>query len=262
MIRVDPVLNATNTMKWPSSVSFLAVNQWMTELRAMPYHYSAHWQTPTEVSFAQASDCKGKAVTLYAQMRSGGAKNVRIVIGKHHLYDSATHAWLEWQTTGGSYTLDPTFNETPIKTTELDPMTYLALYAYDGFHKYRVSNAGFLPPTTRVATGKNYRFDASSTNATTFARPEFTGRGSGQFASATTQYLGVQPANGQRYHVSTRPTAAASRRGVMRSVRQHSVASGNRRKHRASNAQRPRGNVFAPTLMLMPSKWHREVFSS
>jgi predicted transglutaminase-like cysteine proteinase len=152
MVRVSVALTVRTTEP-AVSLSLAAVNQWMMELRALPYHYSRHWQTPNEVSFGQVGDCKGKALALYARMRNAGATNLRLVIGKHHIYDSATHAWLEWETSDGSYVLDPTFDETPVKLAELDAMIYLPFYAYDGIRKYRVSNVGALPPSLRVASG-------------------------------------------------------------------------------------------------------------
>lgn len=152
MVRVSVALTVRGTEQ-PGSLSLAGVNQWMMELRAIPYHYSRYWQTPNEVDFAQGGDCKGKALALYARMRNAGAANLRLVIGKHHIYDSATHAWLEWETSAGIYLLDPTFNETPVKWTELDAMVYRPLYAYDGIRKYRVSNVGPLPPSLRVASG-------------------------------------------------------------------------------------------------------------
>jgi hypothetical protein len=156
MVRVGFTL-ASRAPEGSSSISALALSQWMTELRAIPYHYSKYWQTPAEVGDAEATDCKGKALALYAKMRQSGATNLWVVIGKHHIYDSATHAWLEWETTAGTFVLDPTFNETPVKTADLDPMIYLPIYAYDGIRKYRVSNAGAFAPTTRVASGVNDR---------------------------------------------------------------------------------------------------------
>jgi len=156
MVRVSFALTVRGADQ-PGFLSPDAVNQWMMELRAMPYHYSRYWQTPNEVNFEQVGDCKGKALVLYARMRNAGATNLQLVIGKHHIYDSATHAWLEWQTSAGSYLLDPTFDETPVKLTEVDSMTYRPLYAYDGLRKYRVSNAGSLPSSLRVASGISNR---------------------------------------------------------------------------------------------------------
>ena len=155
MVRVGFTLASRAATQGSSSISALALNQWMTELRAIPYHYSKYWQTPAEVVDAEATDCKGKAIALYAKMRQSGATNLWLVIGKHHIYDSVTHAWLEWETTAGTFVLDPTFNEAPVKTAELDPMIYLPIYAYDGIRKYRVSNAGSFVPATRVASGVN-----------------------------------------------------------------------------------------------------------
>jgi hypothetical protein len=156
MIRVSFALTVRGPEQ-PGSLSPDAVKQWMMQLRAIPYHYSRYWQTPTEVDFARLGDCKGKALSLYARMRNAGATNLQLVIGKRHIYDSATHAWLEWETSAGIYLLDPTFDETPAKLTEVDSMTYLPLYAYDGLRKYRVSNVGSLPSSLRVASGISNR---------------------------------------------------------------------------------------------------------
>ena len=152
MNRVFAVLNSGN-MQQPESLSLMAVSHLMMQLRNMPYEYSSRWQTPGEVDLTQTADCKGKAVALYAQMRKSGAKNVRVVIGRRHIFDSGTHAWLEWQAKEGSFVLDPTFNDMPTRTAEISPATYVALYAYDGAHKYCASNTGFVAPPTRVATG-------------------------------------------------------------------------------------------------------------
>jgi hypothetical protein len=199
MNRVQPVLNSGGAPQYGATSSSLAVYQWMAELRAMPYRYSGIWQTPAEVSLEQAADCKGKAVALYAQMRRSGARSVRIVIGKRHIYDSATHAWLEWQTSEGIYTLDPTFNEVPIKTAELDPMTYVPFYAFDGEHKYRATHIGFGAPASRVATGYGNRsYVPAATNS--FAQPGLTGVGSQQFFRANlynTTTTHHSPANSQ-----------------------------------------------------------------
>jgi hypothetical protein len=228
----------------------------MADLRAVPYRYSKHWQTPTEVNLEQAADCKGKAVALYAQMRRSGAKNVRIVIGKHHIYDLATHAWLEWETAAGSYMLDPTFNEMPVKATELDPMTYVPFFAYDGEYKYRVANGGLLAPTTRVAKGySNHVSTPAAATANTFAQPRLAAMQSRPVSAETTQYLDTQhswpndqkipvsnaarpgPAKAAMVHpktqslVSPHPIAATSQ-NLTRRVRRHSTASGNRRKRR------------------------------
>jgi hypothetical protein len=216
MLRVHPLLATPN--KRPGSISLLSVNRWMIELRAMPYQYFPQWQTPAEVNLAQAADCKGKAVALYAEMRRNGAQNLRIVIGKHHIYNSVTHAWLEWERPEGSFLLDPTFNELPIKTSELNPRSYLPLYAYDGARKYRTASAGFLSPTARVATGYTTHRYISAATGTTFKRPGLTRIGSRPFSPATIQTLKTpRPTlDTQRAWSEARSLLSANARGIRR----------------------------------------------
>jgi hypothetical protein len=156
MSRVQPAL-LSSSKSAPATISLDAVNAWMTQLRAMPYQYSHYWQTPSEVSLTQASDCKGKAMALYAEMRRSGAKCVRVVIGKRHIFASNTHTWLEWNTNAGTYMLDPTFNDRVVRAEELDPMTYIPFYAYDADHKYRATKPGFGTASTMVAAGPTNR---------------------------------------------------------------------------------------------------------
>jgi hypothetical protein len=61
------------------------------------------------------------------------------VIGKHHLADLRTHAWLEWDTTRGTFLLDPTFNSSIEPVGERDPATYIPHFAYNGSQKYRAN---------------------------------------------------------------------------------------------------------------------------
>ena len=186
MNRVYPTL-ASSSAKSSGSLSLDEVNGWMAALRAMPYEFSPYWQTPTEVILAQTGDCKGKAVALYAQMVRHGAKYVRVVIGKRHIYHSSTHAWLEWDTSAGSYMLDPTFNEFAVRTAELDPMTYVPFYAFDAEHKYQASRSTFVGTNTRVATGYGDRLYVPPA-PTYYAQPSFTGFGSPQFSAPTPNY--------------------------------------------------------------------------
>jgi hypothetical protein len=116
--------------------SLATLNQWLTNLRAIPYKYSPQWKTPAQVNADLVADCKGKAILLYAIMRANGATNIRFVIGKHHVADQRTHAWLEWDTTLGTYVLDPTFNRAVERVSEYDPGMYIPHYAYNGAHKY------------------------------------------------------------------------------------------------------------------------------
>lgn len=103
----------------------------------MPYRYSSQWKTPAQVHSDHVADCKGKAVLLYAVMRANGARHIRFVIGKHHAADLRTHAWLEWETTSGTYLLDPTFNRAVERVSDYDSGRYIPHYAYSGAQKYR-----------------------------------------------------------------------------------------------------------------------------
>ena len=120
--------------------SVALVNEWMIDLRAMPYRYSREWRTPFEVENAKVGDCKGKALALYDRMLLNGATNVRFVIGKRRANDSLTHAWLEWETGIGTILLDPTFNWTAAMKTA-DERSYIAFYGYKGAHKYQAVNS-------------------------------------------------------------------------------------------------------------------------
>jgi predicted transglutaminase-like cysteine proteinase len=138
MVRVYPIL--VPAARYPATwVSLITINQYMGALRAMPYHYSNQWQTPAEVQFAQAADCKGKAVLLYEKMQAMGARNFRLVIGKRRADALQTHAWVEWDTQIGTWLLDPTFNS--MATQEMrDGFSYIPFYAYDGAYKYQAAN--------------------------------------------------------------------------------------------------------------------------
>ena len=147
MTRVSVVLNASANPR-PRQTSLVALNQWMLRLRALPYRYSKRWKTPSEVNSARRGDCKGKAVALYEKLRENGACNVRLVIGKHRARDLRTHAWLEWETTQGTFLLDPTLNWTATKTESQNKSTYIPLYAYENGHKYRAFNPALMTART------------------------------------------------------------------------------------------------------------------
>jgi len=139
MERIEPTLTAPSTYALYGP-SLSVVNEWMIELRGMPYRYSREWRTPFEVQTTQVGDCKGKAVLLYDWMQANGATNVRLVIGKRRAGDSLTHAWVEWQTTIGTLLLDPTFNwNAAIKIR--NRRTYIAFYGYEGGHKFQAGDS-------------------------------------------------------------------------------------------------------------------------
>jgi predicted transglutaminase-like cysteine proteinase len=136
MTPISRVLNSS-ARHLAGRTSLATLDQWLTNLRAIPYRYSPQWKTPAQVNAELVADCKGKAILLYAIMRTNGATHVRFVIGKHHVADQRTHAWVEWDTTSGTYVLDPTFNRAVERVSDYDPAMYIPHYAYNGAHKYR-----------------------------------------------------------------------------------------------------------------------------
>jgi predicted transglutaminase-like cysteine proteinase len=140
MARIRPVLT---TSRQPASngVSLGIVNQWMGNLRSIPYGFTVMWKTPAEAQSGAPADCKAKAVALYEKMRANGATNLQLVIGKRTSVSRQTHAWLSWETQGGTYVLDPTFNWAACPTARVGKRNYQPLYAYAGEKKFRAASA-------------------------------------------------------------------------------------------------------------------------
>jgi predicted transglutaminase-like cysteine proteinase len=139
MARIRPVLTASARASG-NQVSLGAVNQWMADLRSIPYGFTTFWKTPAEAQSGAPADCKAKAVALYEKMHENGATNVRLVIGKRTATSRQTHAWLAWDTQGGSFVLDPTFNWAACTSTQVGKSNYQPLYAYAGNKKFRASS--------------------------------------------------------------------------------------------------------------------------
>jgi predicted transglutaminase-like cysteine proteinase len=139
MTRIRPVLTAA-TGTSGDEVSLSAVNQWMAELRSIPYGFTMHWKTPAEAQSGEPADCKAKAVALYEKMNANGASNVRLVIGKRTAASSRTHAWLAWESQGNTYVLDPTFNWAACTANRVGKKNYQPLYAYAGTKKFRAAS--------------------------------------------------------------------------------------------------------------------------
>ena len=140
MTRIRPVLTASQRASG-NQVSLGTVNQWMADLRSIPYGFTTFWKTPAEAQSGAPADCKAKAVALYEKMRENGATNVRLVIGKRTATSRQTHAWLAWDTEGGSYVLDPTFNWAACTSSQVGKKNYQPLYAYAGSKKFRAASA-------------------------------------------------------------------------------------------------------------------------
>jgi len=139
MARIQPVLNAPTSLH--SVLPLSLVNQWIGELRAIPYSYSREWKTPSEVAHAPAADCKGKAVALYQRMRENGARNLRLVIGRRTPVSRCTHTWIEWTSASVTFVLDPTINWVAQAVNEIPENSYVPYYAFAGSRKYRAAAA-------------------------------------------------------------------------------------------------------------------------
>ncbi len=143
MTRIQPVLNASGKLA-QAQVSLQVVNQWIGSLRAIPYGFTAVWKTPSETQSGQPADCKAKAVALYEKMKASGASDIRLVIGKRTAMSRSTHAWVEWETEGGNYVLDPTINWMAYRSSDLGARTYIPYYAFAGSRKYRAADTALV----------------------------------------------------------------------------------------------------------------------
>ena len=143
MTRIRPILTSAIGHQ-DQNLSIGLVNNWIGNLRAIPYGFSMEWKTPDEVRLGAYADCKGKAVALYNAMHAQGAENVRLVIGKRSWTSRKTHAWLEWTTNRGTYILDPTINWSAFRAERAGRSSYIPLYAYAGSQKFRAAQSGGL----------------------------------------------------------------------------------------------------------------------
>jgi hypothetical protein len=154
MARIRPVLTSSAAGKQEQNLSFAVVNNWIGNLRAIPYGFSTEWKTPDEVQTSPYADCKGKAVALYNTMRSRGAENLRLVIGRRLPTSRKTHAWLEWNIAGTTYILDPTINWAAYRAERYGRHSYIPLYAYAGDQKFRASTTPTLYAKNQFFGGK------------------------------------------------------------------------------------------------------------
>jgi hypothetical protein len=139
MTRIRPILTASQGTSG-SQVSLGTVNQWMADLRSIPYGFTTFWKTPAEAQSGAPADCKAKAVALYEKMNASGATNVRLVIGMRTASSRRTHAWLAWENQGTTYVLDPTFNYAACTSNQVGKRNYQPLYAYAGKKKFRAAS--------------------------------------------------------------------------------------------------------------------------
>jgi hypothetical protein len=134
---VQPILESGATDR-DSSVSLGQVNQWMRQLRDIPYRYSKTWVNCEKVNEQGEGDCKGKALALYQRMKSIGATHLYLVIGKKDSDDSQTHVWLLWNHGGAMYNLDPTFQSRAFPQNDYGRSSYRGRYSYTGNEKFDI----------------------------------------------------------------------------------------------------------------------------
>jgi hypothetical protein len=139
MTRIRPVLVANEPPHSSGELTLGKVDLWIGYLRSIPYGFRREWKTPAETESGAPADCKAKAVDLYQRMQASGASNVRLVIGRHTSRSRCTHAWVEWETEGGTYVLDPTLNWRAFPADRLGRNSYIPLYAYAGSKKFRAT---------------------------------------------------------------------------------------------------------------------------
>ena len=145
MARIRPVLLAANEFaQTRSDLTLGVVDLWIGDLRSIPYGFTREWKTPAETESGAPADCKAKALDLYQRMQASGARNVRLVIGRHTSRSRCTHAWVEWETEGGTYVLDPTLNWRAFSADRLGRNSYIPLYAYAGSRKFRAAPAALV----------------------------------------------------------------------------------------------------------------------
>ena len=145
MARIRPVLLAANEFaQTRSDLTLGVVDRWSGDLRSIPYGFTREWKTPAETESGAPADCKAKALDLYQRMQASGARNVRLVIGRHTSRSRCTHAWVEWETEGGTYVLDPTLNWRAFSADRLGRNSYIPLYAYAGSRKFRAAPAALV----------------------------------------------------------------------------------------------------------------------
>lgn len=140
MSRIQPALVSTRNIN-EGHLSLPLVNQWIGDLRAIPYCFSQDWKTPAEVTTGASADCKAKAVALYRKMKMQGASNLRLVIGQRSATSRVTHTWLLWGTKNGTYVLDPTINWSARRAEEIGDKSYIPYYAYAGNRRYRAASS-------------------------------------------------------------------------------------------------------------------------
>lgn len=92
--------------------------------------FSDHWQLPAETEERGAGDCEDKAIWLYARLIQDGMNNVRLVVGKYRINQSAYHAWVAAYLDEKIYILDPTINNGIWAASQYPEEFYVPIYSF------------------------------------------------------------------------------------------------------------------------------------
>ncbi len=113
------------------------VEQWVREGRAFRYAFKKEQpfvpQLPEQTEATKSGDCKAKSLWLAAKMN---CRKLRFVIGKFHLGDAQSHAWLIWDAPGGWLVLDATNFSRPLTPDGLSASELVPDYSYSPGGKY------------------------------------------------------------------------------------------------------------------------------
>jgi predicted transglutaminase-like cysteine proteinase len=146
MARIRSILNVSVT-PGENQLPVWLVDIYVSELRVIPFGSEKVWPTPEEFNLKKTGDGKAKSVALYETMTKKGA-TVLLVVGKRAPNSTSKHVWLLWRAEEGVYILDPTFNMTAVRRSEVTGGYYIPYYAYSGGSKLRNTSATFFSAAT------------------------------------------------------------------------------------------------------------------
>ena len=116
------------------------VNQWIGDLRSIPYGFTKEWKNPTETQSGSPADCKAKAVALYDRMQIHGATNLRL--SSASAPRPAVQRTPGWNGKHGTANMfwTPQLTGRHIKAG-MWAGAYIPLYAFEGTRKFRAAPA-------------------------------------------------------------------------------------------------------------------------
>lgn len=127
----------------PDSPDMDRVRKLMSEALSFEYRMEDPLRpvSPDETERKRTGDCKAKALWLAKQMND---PSVLYVIGRMRPDSPINHAWLQWKKGDRWYVLDATNRAEPVPEDQLEPGSYMPLYAFGkrGTLVYRAGASG------------------------------------------------------------------------------------------------------------------------